>query len=263
VRRREFIGSLIGTAVAWPLATSAQQASKVYRIAIVQASRPVTVMNEGASGTRGFKALFGELRRLGYVEGQNLIVERYSGGGNIAHWAELAREVVRHQPDLIFANTTRMILRLKAATATIPIVGSMADPIAWGVVDSLARPGGNITGVCDYEGEEIYGKDLDFLRELIPGAARAVYLVSRDVAESIHGVDMRKAAQQAGISLVGPPLETISEAEFRRVFELMKQERADGLIVSSQGDFYTYSPAYYRVGRAGSPADDFSGELLG
>jgi putative ABC transport system substrate-binding protein len=135
----------IGTAVAWPLAASAQQHPKVYRIAIVS-PRPVEWMNEGASGKPGFKALFGELRRLGYVEGQNLIVERYSEG-NIAHWTELAREVVRHQPDLIFSTTTRLILRLKEATSTIPIVAYMSDPIAWGVVDSLARPTGNITGV--------------------------------------------------------------------------------------------------------------------
>src|SRR5262249_42039248 len=145
------------------------------------------------------------------------------------------------QPDLIFSNSTRMILRFKKATSTIPIVANMSDPIAWGVVDSLARPGGNITGVCDVEGEEIYGKRLDFLRELIPGAARVGYLASRDIAESIHGVDMRKAAQQAGVSLVGPPLETFQEAEYRRVFELMTQERADGLIVSSQNEHGTNS----------------------
>jgi putative ABC transport system substrate-binding protein len=134
-----------------------------------------------------------------------------------------------------------MILCLKEATSTIPIVGYMGDPIAWGVVDSLARPSGNITGVCDVEGEEIMGKRLGLLRELIPGAARVGFLASRDVAESIHGVELRKAAQQAGISLVGPPLETISEAEYRRAFELMTQERADGLIVSSQTENSTYS----------------------
>ena len=85
------------------------------------------------------------------------------------------------------------------------------------------------------------GKRLGLLRELIPGAARVGYLASRDVAESFRAVELRKAAQQAGISLVGPPLETFSEAAYRRVFELMKQERADGPIISSQGDFYTYS----------------------
>ena len=91
MRRREFIGSLIGTAVAWPLAVSAQQPAKVYRIAMVSPSRPVTEMNE--TGAEWWKALFGELRRLGYIEGQNLIVERYSGEGKIAHDAELASEV--------------------------------------------------------------------------------------------------------------------------------------------------------------------------
>jgi putative ABC transport system substrate-binding protein len=195
MRRREFIGSLIGTVVAWPLAASAQQPAKIYRIAIVSPSRPVEDMNEGASGRPVYKAPFGELRRLGYVEGQNLIVERYSGEGKIAHYAEVASEVVRQQPDLIFAHASRMILRLKEATASIPIVGAMGEPIAWGIVDSLARPGGNITGVADVEGEEIMGKRLGLLRELIPGAARVGYLVSRDVTESIHGVDTRKAAQ--------------------------------------------------------------------
>ena len=133
-----------------------------------------------------------------------------------------------------------MVRNFKAATATIPIVGDMADPIAWGIVDSLARPGGNITGVSNTEGEKIMGKRLGLLRELIPGAARVGYLASRDVADSTHGVDMREAVHQAGLSLVGPLLETISEAEYRRVFELMTRERADAFIVRAQGDHVTY-----------------------
>jgi putative ABC transport system substrate-binding protein len=117
----------------------------------------------------------------------------------------------------------------------------MANPIVYGLVSSLARPGGNITGVCDVEGEGIMGKRLGLLRELIPGAARVGWLASRDAAERARGVELRKAAQQAGISLVGPPLETFSEAGYRRVFELMTQERADGLIVSAQTEHGTYS----------------------
>src|SRR5262249_23662880 len=113
---REFIGSLIGTAVAWPLAASAQQPAKVYRIAIVHPSYPVKEMNE--SGRIWFKALFGELRRLGYIEGQNIIIERYSGEGNAAHYAEVANEVVRQQPDVIFVVTGRMVRNFKAATTT-------------------------------------------------------------------------------------------------------------------------------------------------
>jgi putative tryptophan/tyrosine transport system substrate-binding protein len=248
MRRREFIGDLIGTVVAWPLAASAQQPVKVYRLAIVHPSRPVKEMNE--SGNIYYKALFGELRRLGYVEGQNLIVERYSGEGNTAHYAELAREAVRQQPDLIFALGSRMARYVKAATATIPIVGYMADPVARGDVDSLARPGGNLTGVSD-AGEEIWGKRLGLLRELIPAASRVGFLVTRSekhAAGSPVGVAMRDAAQQAGISLVGPALEgAIQEADYRRLFEVLTQERADALIVADQAENHTNSQLIIRL----------------
>jgi putative ABC transport system substrate-binding protein len=241
MRRREFIGSLIGTAVAWPLAASAQQPAKVYRLAIVHPSVPVKEMNETSSFLY-FKVLFSELRRLGYIEGQNLIVERYSGEGRTAHYAELANEVARQQPDVVLASNGRIVRNVKAATTTIPIVGLMADPVAFGLVSSLARPGGNITGVSVDAGMEVWGKRLGLLRELIPTASRVGFLVTRDLAGSPEGVAMREAAQQAGISLVGPSLEgAIQEAEYRHVFKVMTQERADALIVSDQGEHNTNS----------------------
>jgi putative ABC transport system substrate-binding protein len=241
MRRRKFIGSLIGTAVAWPLATSAQQPAKVYRLAIVHPSFSVKEMSE-TSRLSAYKALFGELRRLGYVEGQNLIVERYSGEGQTAHYAELASEVVRQQPDVIFATSGRMVRPFKAATATIPIVGIMLDPVAYGLVSSLARPAGNLTGVTPDAGLEIWGKRLGLLRELIPAASRVGFLVTRDAARSPMAVAIREATQKAGISLVGPSLEgTIQEAEYRRVFERMTQERAEALIVGAQAENATYS----------------------
>jgi putative ABC transport system substrate-binding protein len=241
MRRREFIGSLIGTAVAWPLAARAQQPAKVYRTAIVNPSVPVERMIEGTY-LRTFEAFFGELRRLGYIEGQNLIVERYSGEGQTAHYAELAKEVVRQQPDVILANTNRMVGNFKAATITIPIVGTMSDPVAFGLVSSLARPGGNITGISSDAGIEIWRKRLGLLRELIPAASRVGFFVTRDLVGSAGEVAFRDAAQQAGMSLVGPPLEgTIQDAEYRRVFGLIMQERADVLIVIDQSEHATYS----------------------
>jgi putative ABC transport system substrate-binding protein len=126
MKRREFIASLLFSAVTPHV--SAQQPAKVYRIAIVSPSRPVKEMNEG--GSYYYKVFFSELRRLGYMEGQNLIVERYSGEGNTAHYAELAREVVRQQPDVILTFSVRMVRYFKSATTTIPIVGLMADPVA-------------------------------------------------------------------------------------------------------------------------------------
>jgi putative ABC transport system substrate-binding protein len=209
MRRREFIGSLIGTAVAWPLAASAQQPAKVYRLAIVSPAAPVERMNEGASGWPTYKALFGELRRLGYIEGQNLIVERYSGGGRTAHYAELASEVVRQQPDLIYTTATRIAALIKAVTSTIPIVINGGDPVAFGIVDSLARTGGNVTGVgssltagpvLGSQSSEICdcAKRLGFLRELIPTASRVGYLAV-DGGLMSYGIDLRESWRRGAI----------------------------------------------------------------
>ena len=102
--RREFI-ALLGAATAWPMAVRAQQSASVYRIAIVRTSGSIADFSE-AGDSPNFRALFQELRRLGYVEGQNLIVERYSGEGRQERYAELAREVVRAEPHLIVAGGT-------------------------------------------------------------------------------------------------------------------------------------------------------------
>ena len=143
MRRREFI-TLIGSAVAaWPLTAF----GKTQRIAIVMPSYPVSKMTE-TSGDPLFQGLFNELRRLGYVEGQNLLIERYSGEGRAAHYPDLAREVVSRNPDVILSiGSNELTLDFKAATTTIPIVGILGSPVEVGIVASLARPGGNITGV--------------------------------------------------------------------------------------------------------------------
>ena len=140
MKRRELLIILVLSAMT-PCA-HAQQPGKLYRIAIVSPSAPVAEMTD--TGIPTFSALFKELRRLGYVEGQNIVVERYSGAGRTEHYSELANEVVHHKPDLILTITSRMVQNFKAATTVIPIVGLMADPVAFGIVESLAHPGGNI-----------------------------------------------------------------------------------------------------------------------
>jgi len=217
----------------------AEQPGKLYRIAIVHPSAPVAEMTD--TGSPRFSALFKELRRHGYVEGKNVVVERYSGSGQTEHYAELANEVVRHKPDLILTITSRMVLNIKAATTAIPIVGLMADPVALGIVDGLAHPGGNITGISTDAGPDIWSKRLDLMREAAPRTSRVGFLASRTVWESPIGVaGLRLAAQQMGISLIGPPLEgTLQEQEYRRVFEAMLQDRADALIVGDQAENLT------------------------
>ena len=113
-------------------------------------------------------------------------------------YAELAREVVRTRPDVIVAVSSDMVLNFKAATDTIPVVGIMADPVAFGIVSNLARPGSNITGVSVDAGLEIWAKRLQILREVVPTAAKVGYLNSRSSWDLATGRAMQEAARQLG-----------------------------------------------------------------
>jgi putative ABC transport system substrate-binding protein len=215
MRRREFITLASGAAAAWPVTAF----GKTQRIAIVVAAVPVTVISETAADDPGglFPALFKELHRLGYVEGQNLLVERYSGEGRASHYADLARDVVSRNPDVIIAITNNLVLDFKAATTTIPIVGIFAAPVESGIVASLARPEGNITGVSVSVGQEQWGKRLQMLQQVMPQATRVGVLESRAVRE--QGVSEREINQRIGFTRVGPPFDRpANEAEYRRVF---------------------------------------------
>jgi putative ABC transport system substrate-binding protein len=236
MKRREFI-ALVACALARSRAAPAQQPTKVYRIAVVHPSKPVSQMTETDPYWR---SLFQELRLLGYVEGQNLVVERYSGGGREQNYARLAHDVVHLKPDLIFAVSSRMVRHFKVATTTIPIVGLFADPVSWGLVAELARPSGNITGITADVGFEVSIKRLDLFREAIPSLRKMGWLTSREVWDSPAGFGEREAAQQLGISLIGPPLEVLQETEYRRVFAAMKEQRADAIIVNEQSENFTY-----------------------
>jgi putative ABC transport system substrate-binding protein len=235
MKRRELI-VLIGGAAAWSIAARAQQ--KVYRIAVVHPSNPVSELTETGSNP-GYQLLFQELRRLGYVEGGNLVVERYSAEGRLDRFQELAREVVLTRPDLIHATSNPLILSFKAATDTIPIVGYMADPVTLGLVASMARPGGNVTGVCPEPGLEIWAKRLQILREVIPAISKVGFLNAGPAGPTAS--TLQEAARTAGISLLGPLLETpIQAAEYRRVIGEMVRQHAEGLIVGDYSPNVTY-----------------------
>ena len=138
MRRREFITLLRGAAVAWPLTARAQQ-SATRRIAIFHPAIPTTLLTETGGGS-AWRAFFAELRRLGYIEGENLIIERYSAEGHHERYADLAREIVTRKPDVIVTGTNPVVIAFAAATSTIPVVAFMLDPLKAGLVTSLARP---------------------------------------------------------------------------------------------------------------------------
>src|SRR5712672_837792 len=135
MRRRDFITAL-GTAATWPLAARAQQPAKMKRIAFVRSAGPVS--EPSVSGRPLYRAFFEELSRLGYVEGQNLGVERYSGEGRPERYAELARDVVNTHPDLILTVGGRLSLDFKMATTKIPIVTILIDSISMVILESNA-----------------------------------------------------------------------------------------------------------------------------
>ena len=177
MRRREFITAFGGTAATWPLAARAQQPAKMKRIAFVSPATKVSEMS--LNGPPQYRAFFEELSRLGYVEGQNLGVERYSGEGQPERYAELVRDVVKTHPDLILALAASLSLDFKMATTTIPVVTIVNEPIVLGLVASIARPGGNITGVTIAAGLELIGKRIGLLVEAMPKLSTVGYLVSR------------------------------------------------------------------------------------
>jgi putative tryptophan/tyrosine transport system substrate-binding protein len=237
MRRRAFIALLAGSALARPLTARAEQQTKVYRIAILHPSRPVTKMVENSS-VRDWREFFDELHRLGYVEGQNIVIERYSSEGRTDNYPALAQSVVGRNPDLVFVFSTPLARLVKEATATIPIVAvTTDDPADAGLVSNLARPGGNLTGVSTDPGPEIWGKRFQLLREVVPTISKVGILA---VPGNSDRTAMLRTAEKVGIRCVGPQfVESGTEEDYRRFFRATSQDGADSLLVDGSAEHIT------------------------
>jgi putative ABC transport system substrate-binding protein len=237
MRRREFLAGLL-LAAASP-ASSAQQRAAPPRVVIFHPAIPASLLTETGGGT-AWRAFFGELRRLGYIEGQNLIIERFSAEGHHERYADLAREIVARNPDLIVTGTNPVVLAFKAATSAIPLVAFMVDPLKAGLVASLARPGGNLTGITLDAGIEIWGKRLELLKEAVPSTTRVAFLAMREGWEGSFGEAMRDVAGRLGVSLISmlPNMGTVAEIE--RVFAAIAEQRPDAVLVTGEGDLYAH-----------------------
>ena len=239
MRRREFIAGLMIAAATGR--AQAQQTGKVYRIAFAHSTLPVADQNQASKGSVLVPAIFEELLRLGYVEGRNLLIERYSGEGRALHYPDLARQIVSRNPDLIIAFNNFFVLDVKAATSTIPIVcAAFARPVEFGIVPSLARPGGNITGVSTDAGLGLQAKRMQLLKEALPQISKLGILASRNLWEHFGG-EIREEALRNSASIVGPPLEwPTDEQEYHRVFSALAEEGAEGLVVADQSEHFVH-----------------------
>ena len=238
MKRRDFTMGL--AAAAGVRAAHAQEPAKQRRIAIIAAG-PVARIHDPA--VRAFRVFIEELRRLGDVEGENLTIDGYSGRGQPAGYADLAREVVSRNPDVIIASTDAVARAVRGATATIPIVWIGGDPVTAGLAASLARPGGTITGVTVNTGDEIWGKRLQILKETVPSATRIGFLTTR-TASSSPSPALREllldASRRLQISLIPMRVEESTPPEIRRVFAGVAEDRPDGIVVQSIGDLLAH-----------------------
>jgi putative ABC transport system substrate-binding protein len=231
VKRREFI-TLLGGAAAWPIVARGQE-RKFARIgALVLTS---------ADAQSLAKALREGLREFGYAEGQNLAFEVRSADGNTDRLPELASELARLPVDVIVATFTPCALAAKQAPTTIPVVMvAVADPVGAGLVQSLARPGGNITGFSNM-GAETAGKSVELLREMLPSLRRVAVLANpvdpftKPLLEQVH-----LAGRNTGIE-IAPIAMARGSDELEAAFAAMSQERAEAVVV--QGIFFSRAVA--------------------
>src|SRR5262245_4573079 len=167
-RRREFM-AMLGGAAAWPIAARAQQARRIYKIGHLESGSPSSSPNLLAAFQQG-------IRKLGYVEGENLFIERRYAEGRQERLPQLAAELVRFGVDVIFAIGPPQAVAAANATSTIPIVFvGGGDPVMAGLVKSLARPGGNVTGLSLVD-VELAAKRIQLLKEVVPAVSRVAVL---------------------------------------------------------------------------------------
>jgi putative ABC transport system substrate-binding protein len=222
VDRRAFLSGFALGLLAAPLAAEAQ-VGKVYRVGHLSGS------SEAAS--KPFLVAFREgMRALGYVEGQNWVLDERYAGANMERLASLAQTLIQRKPDVLLVSTTPGNVAAKAATSTIPIVMVLvADPVGAGIVPSLAHPGGNITGITNIQAE-LAAKRLEILKEIVPIAKRIAVIVNPDNPNAPPQMRSAEvAARKLGIVL-GPVLEMRTPDDLEKAFEGAVRARADGAI---------------------------------
>ena len=267
MRRREFIAGTAATAAlsfAWPACAQTNARSPgVKRLAIFHPVRPPEQLTP-KGGYRPYKVYFEELNRLGYIEGQNLIVERYSALGHPDRIGDLARQIVASHPDVILTVSGVFIREVMAMTTSIPMVGPTADPVALGLSSSLARPDRNFTGVVVDAGLEIWAKRVQLLLEAVRKVTKLGYLIANPTTPAPlpawRSAYIREAAQRGGIAaayvvvagkfdraaiernwatvIVGG--EKVDRTACEKTFDAMEKEGVDGLIVGEGAELLAY-----------------------
>ena len=226
LRRRDFITLLGGAAAGWPIAASAQQGDRLRRVGVLMGG-PAT-----DSLAQAYAAAFTQaLRKLGWIEGQNLHLDIRWNAGDATLGLTYAAQLIGLQPEVILAATTPNLEAVRQATNDVPIVFTqVSDPLAQGVVKSLTKPAGNLTGFSAYE-FSIGGKWLDLLKEIAPGLARTAAMSNPDTApqSTFFMQAIEAAASSHGVRSIAVPVRTTTDIE--RAITNFAREPNGGLIL--------------------------------
>jgi putative tryptophan/tyrosine transport system substrate-binding protein len=222
MRRRDFIKWIAGSTAAWPLAARAQLAGKLPTIGFLGSTSP-------AAQSQWTAAFVQRLRELGWTEGRNVAIEYRWAEGRPERAAKIAAEFARLKVDIIVVQGTPATIAAKQTTAVIPIISAaMADPVRTGLVASLARPGGNVTGLSS-QGTNLAGKRLELLREVIPSLHRVAILANMgNPAAALEIGEVQAAARTFGVENV--PLEIRRAEDIAPAFDMLKN-RVEALYV--------------------------------
>jgi len=223
MRRREFISLVGGTAVAWPLAARSQQSAKVPRVGFMGNSTEALEANLVGPFRDG-------LRELGYQEGRNIVVEYRWAEGKYERFPSLIAELIAAKVDVIVTAGTPAAMAVKKATTAVPLVMvAVGDPVGVGLVSSLARPGGNLTGLSSIA-PDLEGKRLELLREVVPKLAHVgVFFNPANLFHTVSMPNVRRAAEVLGIKLL--PLPVRVSQDLGGAFATILKEKPDTLMV--------------------------------
>ena len=233
MRRRQFITLLGGATVAWPLSARAQQDGRVPRVGVL-----ISVAESDPEGQSWFKAFMQGMQAVGWTDGRNIRIDVRWGDGEVDRMQKLAKELLDLQPDVVFAVTTPSVKAVLRETHTIPVVFTLVtDPVAQRLVESLVRPGGNITGFTILE-PEIAGKLVQVLKEIAPATARAAVIFNPDTEPyyKLYMSSIEAAAASFAMKVFEAPVH--NRAEIEAAISALAREPAGGVIAMS-GTFTT------------------------
>jgi ABC-type uncharacterized transport system substrate-binding protein len=247
MRRRDFIRGIVGSTAVWPIAARAEQPKNIHRLCFLDFQ-----LDPGTLRSTRFDAFFQGLRDLGYVDGQTITIDYLSADGNGERFPDLVAECLRRKVDIIAVSTTPAAQAAKHATHTTPIVMiALGDPVGTGLVDSLAKPGGNVTGMSMMV-PELAAKRLELLKEAFPGISRVLVLsYLADPIAPLQVKALKAAARSLGVTLQVQDIQTADDLP--AAFDAGTKERADGLLTTAESIFIaqrarvTELAAYHRL----------------